>query len=186
MNNNDYTAYNDMENKMDDAGAPVEAEAAESVSEEVRETSEKTEIMREVVDELGVISEDTRIEGDIETKGHLVIDGNVEGNVSAKGNIIVRGNVRGKIVCDNLVLEQCTLVTEIEASGQVSIKEGNITGRITCRDLSVNGTVNGDITARDTLALSGIAVVNGDIRAARIGMEFGAVVNGQVSMSRTV
>lgn len=175
MNNNEYVEYNGMENRTDNADA-VAAEHGE-------EATERTEIMRDVVDELGVISGDTRIDGDITTKGHLVIDGNVEGNVSAKGNIIVRGNVRGKIVCDNLVLEQCTLVTEIEATGRVSIQEGNITGTISCRDLSVNGTVNGNIDVRDSLALSGIAVVNGDIRAARIGMDFGAVLNGNVSMN---
>lgn len=171
MSNNDYVNYTDMENPT---------------SKEVQESgiSEHTEIVQGVIDELGVISEDTRVEGDITTKGHLVIDGNVEGNVSAKGNIIVRGNVRGKIVCDNLVLDKCTLVTEIEASGRVSIKEGNVTGRITCRDISINGTVNGDISAHQTMALSCNAVVNGDIKAAQIGMDFGAVINGNVSMGK--
>lgn len=171
MNNNDYVNYNDMENQ-----APKEVQE--------HEASDHTELVRDIVDELGVISGDTRVEGDITTKGHLVIDGNVEGNVSAKGNIVVRGNVRGKIICDNLVLDKCTLVTEIEASGQVSVKEGNVTGKITCRDISINGTVNGDITARQTMALSGNAVVNGDIKAAQIGMDFGAIINGNVSMGK--
>lgn len=177
MNNNEnYMNYNNAESEdiIDDAAASVTTETVES--------TETTEIIREVVDELGVISKDTKIEGDIITKGHLVIDGNVEGNVSAKGNVVIRGNVHGKIVCDNLVLEQCTLVTEINASGQVSVKEGNITGKITCRDLSVSGTINGDLDVRETLALSSIAVVRGDIKAARIGMELGAVVNGNISM----
>lgn len=173
MNNNDYMNYNDTENPT-----------TEEVQTSEESVSEHTEIMRDIADELGVISEDTRVDGDITTKGHLVIDGNVEGNVSAKGNIIVRGNVRGKIVCDNLILDKCTLLTEIEATGQVSIKEGNVTGKITCRDISINGTVTGDINASETLALSSIAVVNGDIKAAKIGMDFGAIINGNVSMGR--
>lgn len=183
MNNNEYMGYNETENIMSDAATETANSDTTGVSDDFK-VEENTEIIREVADELGVISADMRVEGDILTKGHLVIDGNVEGNVSAKGNIVVRGNVRGKIICDNLILEQCSLVTEIEAMGQVSVKEANVTGKISCRDLSVNGTVNGDITARDSLALSAIAVVNGDIKAARMGMEFGAVVNGNISMGR--
>lgn len=159
-----------------------EAEAEETEHVEVK--VEPKEIVQEVVDELGIISEDTRIEGDVTTKGHLAIDGYVEGNVKAKGNIIVRGMIKGTIACDNLILENCNLVTEINATGQVSVKGGTISGKIKCKDISVNGTVNADIDASQSIALSSVAVVNGNIRAGRIGMEFGAILNGNISMTR--
>ena len=178
----DAQVVEDEENAdaQDEDAQEAEAEETEHVEVKV----EPKEIVQEVVDELGIISEDTRIEGDITTKGHLAIDGYVEGNVKAKGNIIVRGMIKGTIACDNLILENCNLVTEINATGQVSVKGGTISGKIKCKDISVNGTVNADIDASESIALSSVAVVNGNIKAGRIGMEFGAILNGSISMTR--
>ena len=159
-------------------------EGAEAVETETVESEEqKTEIVNEVVDELGIISEGTRVEGDIESKGHLAIAGTVDGKVSAKGNVIVTGIVRGRIKCRDLVLDECNLNAEVQATGNVTIKSGTVNGDITCNDLNIKGKVNGNINATGTVALASDATVVGDIKAARMGMEIGAVLDGRISIT---
>ena len=149
-----------------------------------KEYMENTEIVNSVVDEMGVIAENTRVVGDISTRGHLAVAGTVEGNISAKGNVIITGVVKGNISCDNLMMEHSMLTTEIRATGHVAVKEGvTINGKIYCNDISVMGTVNGDIEAAGKLALSGMAVVNGNIKAASLGVEFGAKLNGSIAIA---
>lgn len=149
-----------------------------------REYMENTEIVNSVVDEMGIIAENTRIVGDITTRGHLAVAGTVEGNISAKGNVIITGVVKGNIACDNLMMEHSMLTTEIHATGHVAVKEGvTINGKIFCNDISVMGTVNGDIEAKGKLALSSMSVVNGNIKAASLGVDFGAKLNGSISIA---
>ena len=149
-----------------------------------KEYMENTEIVNSVVDEMGIIAENTRVVGDISTRGHLAVAGTVEGNISAKGNVIITGVVKGNISCDNLMMEHSMLTTEIRATGHVAVKEGvTINGKIYCNDISIMGTVNGDIEAAGKLALSGMAVVNGNIKAASLGVEFGAKLNGNIAIA---
>lgn len=177
----DLEAELEAELEDDDEAQVEQVEDAESAEAEVEEPQE---IVNEFEDELGIISEDTRIEGDVESKGHLAIAGTVDGKVSTKGNVIVTGIVRGKIRCRDLVLDRCNLNAEIQATGNVTIKSGNVNGDITCNDLNIKGTVTGSINASGTIALANDAVVKGDIRAARMGMEIGAIVDGRITITR--
>ena len=64
----------------------------------------ENEIVSEIYDEMGVIGPDTKVYGNISTKGHVTILGTVKGDISANGNVIVKGIVKGKIICDNILL----------------------------------------------------------------------------------
>ena len=164
---------------MQDTLAENQTEETKAPEAEVQETG----LVNELVDELGVISEATRVEGDVETKGHLAIAGTVDGKVSAEGNVVITGVVRGGIKCKDLILDKCSLNAEIQASGNVTIKSGTVNGNITCKDLNIKGTVNGNINATGTVALSNDAKVKGDIKAARMGMQVGAVLDGKISIT---
>ena len=144
---------------------------------------EDKKIQCEAVDETGVIFAGTKIEGNIETGGNLVIGGTVEGSVTAKGNVTISGNVKGAIKCRDLTLENCNLKAEIQATGDVAIKHGTVSGNILCKNLSVAGTVNGNIDAGGVVALLEGAEVRGDIKAASIGMNFGAFMDGRITMT---
>lgn len=141
------------------------------------------EAFGESVDELGIISAGTRVEGNIEAKGNLQIAGTVEGNVTATGNVTITGNVKGLIKCKDLMLKNCNLTAEIQAAGDVSIKHGTVNGNVLCKNINVAGTVNGNINASGTVALLDGAAVRGDIEAKRMGMEFGAFVDGKIMMA---
>lgn len=147
--------------------------------------TEHNEIIRDVTDELGVITESTRIIGNVNTKGHLAVAGSIEGNITAKGNVVVTGQVHGNITCDNLMLDGgCHLATEINATGHVVLKEEVvINGKIYCKDISVMGTVNGDIFARGSVALSGASIINGNISASNLCVESGAKIKGAMSIA---
>ena len=170
------------ENQTEETKAP-EAPKTQKAPKAPKTEEQETSIVNELVDELGVISEATRVEGDVETKGHLAIAGTVDGKVSAKGNVIITGVVRGRIKCRDLVLDKCNLNAEIQATGNVTIKSGTVSGDITCNDLNIKGTVNGNINAAGTVALASDAKVKGDIKAARMGMEIGAVIDGKISIT---
>lgn len=141
------------------------------------------EIVSEVIDELGTISAGTRVTGNITTKGHLAVAGTVLGDISAKGNVIITGNVKGKITCSNLMLENCNLNTDIIASECVIVKEGvKVAGKIFCKDITIKGSISGDITASGKVGLSAEASVKGNISASAIGVAVGAKLEGNLSI----
>jgi cytoskeletal protein CcmA (bactofilin family) len=91
----------------------------------------------------------------------------VEGRVSGSGEIIVNGQVKGTI----------------EANGSVVVaEEGRVTAVTHGRTVTVAGTVNGDISADETIELEATARVEGDMTAPRIMIRDGATFRGQVNM----
>lgn len=142
------------------------------------------EIVPEIYDEMGIIGAATKVTGNITTKGHVTVMGTVKGDISAKGNVIISGSVTGKIKCSNLLFESGVLTGDIEANNLVSINESvTLTGAIICKDITVVGTVLGNITATGKVGLASTAVVKGDIKSAQMGMEMGAKLDGKISIA---
>ena len=86
---------------------------------------------------------------------------------------------------DNVTIatNSCPQVTNINATSNVIVKAGTVvTGNINCKNLTVYGTVEGDILAKGGVVLKNSAVVNGNIEAARIGIESGAKLKGKVNI----
>lgn len=145
---------------------------------------ETNQIVSEMQNEMGIIGPKTKITGNITTNGHLTVRGSVAGDISAKGNVIVTGAVKGSIKCDNLLLEGADVTANIEAQNMISVKEGVVfNGTIQCKDITVIGTVNGDIVASGKVGLASSAVVKGNIKAAAMGMELGAKIEGSIAIA---
>lgn len=162
-------------------GAAKEAE--DQKEEPAPEIPKDRSIVNETVDELGVISEDTRIVGNIVTRGHLAVAGTIEGDIEANGNVIITGIVKGNIKCDNLILDGCNLTTIIKAAGDVEIKEGSsVKGEVHCRNLNVRGHVDGLVRATEKTCIYKGAYIVGDVEANELGIEFGAKLVGRISM----
>ncbi len=181
-------AVNDVKAPENHKDANAKNAERDARAKEVKEyKSEKREALKadpsEPLNELGIISAGTRVEGNIEAKGNLTIGGTVDGNVTATGNVTITGNVKGIVKCRNLVLQNCELTAEIKASGDVSIEHGTMNGSILCKNIKVAGKVNGNIDASGTVALLDGAAVRGDIKATRMGMDFGAFVDGKITMA---
>ncbi len=92
----------------------------------------------------------------------------VEGKIRTQGNIRVDGKMVG----------------ELHAAENVAVGlTGEIEGNINGRNVTVGGKIRGNIIAVDKLVFEGKAVVRGDIRAARLVIDEGAVFDGKISMS---
>src|SRR3954470_2702864 len=93
------------------------------------------------------------LNGDLEFSGGLHLDGRVNGNVSSNA----------------------------EDGGALSVSESSfIEGNVEVTNIVMNGTVNGDMFARDRLVLGGSARVNGNVHYGVIEMAPGAVITGKL------
>ena len=96
----------------------------------------------------------TRIDGDVNFKGGLRIDGHVKGNVTAEAGT---------------------------ASMLVISEQARIEGEVRCAHLIVNGEINGPLHSSELLELQPKARINGDVSYKMLEMHGGAVVSGKLA-----
>ncbi len=107
--------------------------------------------VRSTIDTL--IGRTTRINGDVAFTGGFHLDGQVTGNVRA----------------------------EPGATSVLSVSEhGCIEGSVDAPHVVLNGTVKGDIRARERVELGAKARVNGNVHYCVIEMAMGASINGKL------
>lgn len=92
----------------------------------------------------------------------------LQGRLEIQGDLKIQGNVEG----------------ELKATGDVTIDStATIQASIEGSNVSVRGQVTGNVTAKRRLTLGGSGRLNGDVRVARLTVEDGATLNGNVTMS---
>jgi cytoskeletal protein CcmA (bactofilin family) len=100
-----------------------------------------------------LLGKSATLNGDLEFAGGLHLDGRVNGNVRSSA----------------------------EDGGALSVSEsGFIEGSVEVTNIVMNGTVNGDMHARERLVLGGKARVNGNVHYGVIEMAPGAVITGKL------
>src|SRR5262247_1215893 len=100
-----------------------------------------------------LLGKTANLNGDLEFSGGLHLDGRVLGNVRSTA----------------------------EDGGALSVSEsGFIEGRVEVTNIVMNGTVNGDMYARERLVLGEKARVNGNVYYGVIEMAPGAVITGKL------
>ena len=90
----------------------------------------------------------------------------IEGNWTSDGFVDFGGTIVGDLTADTIILT----------------KTGKITGNIRARHVTIEGTVNGSISAY-TLSISAGAEVQADIGAQEVAIDFGAKINGVLSIT---
>lgn len=137
--------------------------------------------------DLSIVSKEMRVEGDLETRGRVRIDGTVSGNVRAQGiELSASGSVEGNV--DALAREggEDAFVIDGTVKGTVRARSveigdrGAVLGGVEADHATVRGRIQGGIQARDRLSLKATAVVEGDIDARRLALEEGGQVNGNI------
>lgn len=94
----------------------------------------------------------------------------LEGKLVLEGDLQIFGNVQG----------------ELQISGDVSLEDGStVRAGIEANNVSVRGTLEGDIIARGRLLIAGSGGVSGNVRVGRLAVEDGATFNGNISMDAT-
>ena len=100
-----------------------------------------------------LIGKAATLNGDLVFSGGLHLDGRINGNVSSSA----------------------------DDGGALSVSEsGFIEGNVEVTNIVMNGTVNGDMQARERLQLGGKARVNGNVHYGVIEMAPGAVITGKL------
>ena len=98
------------------------------------------------------IGKSITIKGDLTGNEDLQIDGNVEGRIDLPNNQLTIGS------------------------------EGKVKAEITAKAVIVVGHVTGNVQATDKIEVEASGIVDGDVRAPRLIVQEGAVLNGAVEM----
>ena len=92
----------------------------------------------------------------------------VEGKLRTPGSIRVDGRIAG----------------EVTATQNVSVgSTGDVDGNITAKNVTIGGKIKGMVVAQEKLVFEAKAVVRGDIRAAKLVIDEGALFDGKCMMS---
>ncbi len=102
--------------------------------------------------EQATIGRSIRIRGEVSGDEDLLIQGHVDGTVNLKQHALTVGS------------------------------EGEVKADVTARLITVEGRVEGDLTAEEQLILRGSAEVDGDLTAPRVVLEDGARFRGGIDM----
>ncbi len=91
----------------------------------------------------------------------------VEGEFHSQGDVVIEGDVQGTIF----------------AAGTLTIgSEARIVANITAQEAVISGTIKGDITVEKQAVFHATANITGDLKAERVTVEAGAVINGKVQI----
>lgn len=92
----------------------------------------------------------------------------IKGRISGNGNIIILGGLDG----------------EFNLRGQVKIAEpANVRGEVRADVISVNGSVQGSLIAKERVHLDPTARIEGQITTPRLSITEGAAFDGEITMS---
>jgi len=109
---------------------------------------------------------------EIATELNLIAAGTVfDGKLRTPGSIRIDGKITG----------------EVTAAQNVSLGSGgDIEGNISAKNVTIGGRIRGMIVAQEKLVFESKAVVRGDIRAAKLVVDEGAVFDGKCVMGEHV
>lgn len=95
----------------------------------------------------------------------------IKGDVTGSEDLLIQGKVDGSVTLGHHAVS-------VGSEGRVN---ANIVGRV----ITIEGRVEGDLTAEEQIILRGSAQVHGDIKAPRVVLEDGATFRGLVDMGAT-
>ena len=98
----------------------------------------------------------------------IAVGTSIEGKVRSQGSIRIDGKIVGEVAA-----------SENMAVGSTGDIEGNISGK----NITIGGKVRGNIYSAEKLVFEGKAVVRGDVRAAKLVIDEGAVFDGTCRMT---
>lgn len=92
----------------------------------------------------------------------------VDGKIRTQGSLRIDGKVTG----------------EVHAAENLAIGlTGDIEGAVNGKNVTVGGKVKGNITSVDKLVMEAKSVVRGDVKAAKLVIDEGAIFDGRVTMT---
>ena len=92
----------------------------------------------------------------------------IEGTFTCSENVRLDGKINGEVKVDKRL---------------VMGSSGVIDGKVSAMSTAIQGKLDGDITVTETIQIMSSATVKGNINAGSIGIEEGAMYNGNISIT---
>ncbi len=94
----------------------------------------------------------------------------IQGDLTGNEDLVIEGKVKGRIELPN---------------NQLTIGDGgNVHAELNAKAIIIVGQVSGNVNASERLEIQANGVVNGDVRAPKLIVHEGAVINGGVEMTK--
>ena len=97
----------------------------------------------------------------------LGVDDSLEGKLIIRSDLVVLGSIDGEVITTGDVTVEAPAVVK---------------ARLECRNLSIRGRVEGEVTAQQRLRLAGTGYLQGNVRVGKLHVEDGATFNGSIAM----
>ena len=94
----------------------------------------------------------------------IAADVEITGTIKSAGSVRLDGKLDGELSC---------------SADAVIGKDAKIKGNLSVNSASIEGTINGNVTAKDRIEMKSTACVTGDIRAKRLAVEDGVTFIGR-------
>ncbi len=108
-----------------------------------------------------------REEGNMANVGKSIT---IKGDLSGDEDVLVEGKVEGKV---QLPQNQLTVGAN-----------GTVEAHVEAKTVIITGRVAGDVVATERLEIQATGVVEGDVKAPRLIVEEGAILNGSITMTK--
>lgn len=138
----------------------------------------------DAAEETTIIAKSTVLTGSLRTDGSLEVIGTIKGDVDCKGKLSIIGSVNGNCAASEVYIGAKRFEGSITSEGNVKIGLGTvIIGDILGTAGFIAGAVKGDIDISGPVVIDSSAVIKGNIKAASIQINNGAVIEGFCSLS---
>jgi len=100
-------------------------------------------------------------------------------------NLVAAGTVfEGKLRTPGSIRIDGKIIGEVTAAQNISVGgSGDVDGNITAKNVTIGGKIKGMVVAQEKLVLETKAIVRGDIRAAKLVIDEGAMFDGKCMMA---
>lgn len=132
---------------------PTAQTAADERSRENDSTTGRSAGAKGGIQNMAAIGKSIVFNGELSGEEDLEIEGQVEGNIRLPNNQLTIG------------------------------PNGRVTAQVIAKSIIVIGRVKGNLTATDRIEIQAAGIVDGDVKAPRLNVQEGAVLNGGIDMS---
>ncbi len=100
-------------------------------------------------------------------------------------NLIAAGTIfEGKLRTPGSIRIDGRVIGEVTATQNVSIgNSGDVDGNVSAKNVTIGGKIKGTVIAQEKLVFESKASVRGDIRAAKLVIDEGALFDGKCAMA---
>lgn len=140
----------------------------------------KSDANKEEGQETTIVTKDTSLEGNIASESPLLIEGSIRGNIVTQESAIVTGFIMGNLKSRTVTIKGGKVKGDLLCDKSVDMDPASaVVGNITADDVTIGGSIEGNIDASGTVTLMSTAIVVGDVKAQNMIMNNGAVFYGK-------